>query len=423
MSKQDSKTFCIMPFIHQNIKQEGKVSACWRYPDRIGDYRTDTLQEIWNSKETRELRRALTNNEKPNGCRSCWDFESSGVSSTRMRCNEVYAKTYGLDYSEILANVRDDYSALYAPRSIEIRFDNTCNLRCRHCSPAYSSQWENLAFHEPEIKEFFQKQGMGRLEKKHISLPEERFQDFLDAIPHLCEVLIAGGEPLQQKRHYVMLEKMMPYASGIRLSYNSNLTKLTLKNWNVLDYWPAFKEIELRASIDGYPAIYEYFRTGGDYKIIEDNIRKLQQANINLDLNTTITVCIYNITRLVEIVKYITSLHTWFHTSMVQYPAAINPKILPRKLKDTTTLKWHAFLSQIESEPMWEGWGDRKKKLQIDKIKQHGNTAIDYMNSEDTSANIQDMWDYINLLDKHNNTNFLDVYPEFKTLANEVYTF
>ena len=107
----NSKTFCIMPFIHQNIKQEGKVSACWRYPDRIGDYRTNTLQEIWNSEETRELRRALSNDEKPNGCRSCWDFENSGVQSTRMRCNNVYKKTYGLDYDQILTSVTDDYSA------------------------------------------------------------------------------------------------------------------------------------------------------------------------------------------------------------------------------------------------------------------------------------------------------------------------
>jgi len=417
MSKQNSKTFCIMPFIHQNIKQEGKVSACWRYPDRIGDYRTDTLQEIWNNNDTRELRRALSNSEKPNGCRSCWDFENSGVQSTRMRCNEVYAKTYGLDYDQILTNVTDDYSALYAPKSIEIRFDNTCNLRCRHCSPTYSSQWENLAFHEDEMKDFFHKHGAARLEKKHISLPEERFQDFLEIIPNLCEVLIAGGEPLQQKRHYIMLEKMMPYASGIRLSYNSNLTKLTLKNWTVLNYWPAFKEIELRVSIDGYPEIYEYFRTGGNINEVESNIKQLQQADINLNLNTTITVCIYNITRLVEIAKYITSLHTWFHTSMVQYPAAINPKILPKKLKDTTTLNWNAFLMQIDSDPMWEGWNDKEKKLQKEKIIQHGNFAIDYMNSEDLSDNIEDMWGYINVLDKYNKTNFLDVYPEFKTVS------
>ena len=28
-------------------------------------------------------------------------------------------------------------------KSIEIRFDNICNLMCRHCSPKYSSMWEN----------------------------------------------------------------------------------------------------------------------------------------------------------------------------------------------------------------------------------------------------------------------------------------
>jgi hypothetical protein len=102
---------------------------------------------------------------------------------------------------------------------------------------------------------------------------------------------------------------------------------------------------------------------------------------------------------------------------MVQYPAAINPKILPKKLKDTTTLNWKAFLMQIDSDPMWEGWNDKEKELQKEKIKQHGNFAIDYMNSEDLSDNIEDMWGYINVLDKYNKTNFLDVYPEFKTVA------
>lgn len=411
----DSKTFCIMPFIHQNIKQEGKVSACWRYPDRIGDYRKNTLQEIWNSKETRELRRALLNGEKPEGCRSCWDFENSGVTSTRQACNSDYSKDHGLDYSEILNAVRDDYSALYTPKSIEIRFDNTCNLRCRHCSPTYSSQWENLAFHEDEIKDFFASWGGGRLETKHISLPEERFQDFLDAIPHLREVLIAGGEPLQQKRHFIMLEKMMPYAENIKLSYNSNLTFLSLKKWNVLDYWPKFKKIDLRVSLDGYPEIYNYFRTNGNLQAVENNIKQLQQAEMNINLSVTITVCIYNITRLVDIVKYVTSLKVWFHTSLVQYPSAINPKILPKKLKDTTTLNWHAFLAQIESDPMWEGWTNKNKEGQISRIKKYGNQVINYMNSEDTSENIQEMWDYIALLDKHNNTDFFDIYKEFKS--------
>ena len=33
-----NNTFCVMPFTHLNIKHEGKVSACWRFPDKLGDY-------------------------------------------------------------------------------------------------------------------------------------------------------------------------------------------------------------------------------------------------------------------------------------------------------------------------------------------------------------------------------------------------
>ena len=149
-----------------------------------------------------------------------------------------------------------DYRMPYEPKTIEIRFDNTCNLRCRHCSPTYSSQWEVLAFKDTEVKDFFIKHGAGRLEKKHISLPEESFEQFKQAIPHLREVLIAGGEPLQQKRHWEMIEAMADHAHNITLSYNSNLVSLGMGNYNVLDHWPKFKKIILRVSVDGDRSVF-----------------------------------------------------------------------------------------------------------------------------------------------------------------------
>ena len=44
-----NNTFCVMPFTHLNIKHEGKVSACWRFPDKLGDYNNETLADIWNN--------------------------------------------------------------------------------------------------------------------------------------------------------------------------------------------------------------------------------------------------------------------------------------------------------------------------------------------------------------------------------------
>jgi len=411
----DSKTFCIMPFIHQNIKHEGKVGACWRYPDRIGDYRSQTLSEIWNSDQTKELRRALLNDERPNGCRSCWDFEDSGVASTRQTCNETYKDSYKIDFDKVVSKVAEDYSMPYEPQSIEIRFDNTCNLRCRHCSPTYSSQWEVLAFKDPEVKTFFTEHGAGRLERKHISLPERSFEEFKNAIPYLKEVLIAGGEPLQQKRHWEMIDAMADYAQNITLSYNSNLVALGLGYYNVLDHWPKFKKIILRVSIDGDDSTFSYFRTNGDINKVVENVQKLH-ALPNVEMSLTTTVSIYNISRLVDIVKFVNNAGGLFHTSLVQYPRAINPKVLPADIKAKITQDWTEFKQTLDSDAnLWQHakWSDpRLVNQQKKRIIRYGDYVVNYMNAEDYSADLSETAKYINFMDKQNSTSFAEVYPE-----------
>jgi radical SAM protein with 4Fe4S-binding SPASM domain len=414
----NSKTFCIMPFIHQNIKHEGKVGACWRYPDRIGDYRTHSLEEIWNSEQTKELRRALLNGERPNGCRSCWDFEDSGVASTRQTCNETYSQSYKINFEEVLSKVDEDYSMPYEPRTIEIRFDNTCNLRCRHCSPTYSSQWEVLAFKDLEVKEFFVKHGAGRLEKKHISLPAESFEQFKSSIPYLQEVLIAGGEPLQQKRHWEMIDAMKDHADHITLSYNSNLVSMGIGNYNVLDHWPKFKKIILRVSVDGDKNTFGYFRTNGDIDKVIENVQKLHNLK-NVEMSLTTTISIYNITRLVDIVKFVNSSGGLFHTSIVQYPKVINPKVLPADIKAKVTSDWETFKLTLDDDLLWthSQWQNTKRKEQQKRrILRYGDYAVNYMNSEDYSSELKETAAYINFMDKQAGTDFKSVYPELVSI-------
>jgi len=411
---KNSQTFCVMPFIHQNIKQEGKVSACWRYPDRIGDYRNQTLEEIWNSVETRTLRKSLTQSERPKGCRSCWDFEDSNVVSTRQTCNETYQKKYKIDIDNIISKLDEDFSLPYEPKTIEIRFDNTCNFRCRHCSPTYSSQWESLAFKNTDVKTFFIKHGAGRLEKKHINLPEDRFEEFKRIIPHLKEVLIAGGEPLQQKKHWEMIEAMEEYSKNITLSYNSNLSSLGISKYSVLDYWPKFQKIILRVSIDGDEDTFSYFRTNGILNIVKSNIEKLHCLN-NLEMSVTTTVSIYNISRLPSIVKYINSCGGFFHTSIVQYPKPINPKVLPKVIKDKITLEWEQFKLTLNEDSLWshKKWEDQNNKMiQLKRIKQYGDYAVNYMNAEDYSDSLPETEEYVLFMDNLNNTSFKEIYPE-----------
>jgi MoaA/NifB/PqqE/SkfB family radical SAM enzyme len=411
----NKKTFCIMPFIHQNLKNEGKIGACWRYPDRLGDFRKQSLEEIWNSKETKELRKSMLSGERHNGCRSCWDFEDSGVKSTRQHCNETYTQVYKVDEDTLLSKVAEDYTMPYEPVSVEIRFDNTCNYKCRHCSPAFSSQWETSFVKSYRIREFFKIFDNPKEEEQHSSMPEHTFEQLKNATPFLREVLIAGGEPLQQKKHWQMIEAMGPYAGNIVLSYNSNLSALGIGNWSVLDWWPKFKKIILRVSIDGYDDIYGYFRVNGDIKKVKENIKQIQTLE-NVILNVTCTVCIYNISRMTEIVRFTNDLGTLFHTSIVQYPRAINPKVLPIHIKEKITKDWQKLISNLDDENLWKNhsiWENvARKNEQKKRILQYGNYVIDYMNSENYSHVNERTKDYILMLDEDNNTDFSKTYPE-----------
>ena len=410
-----SKTFCVMPFCHVNIKQEGKVSACWRYPDKIGDYTAQTVQEIWNGKEIKELRRQLLNNERPVGCRSCWDMEDSGVRSTRLQTAVDYQNIMNIEKAR--QTTTGDFSMpLTSLKSIELRFDNICNLMCRHCSPDYSSKWEVTVKKNTRLRNKMIQFGTFRKSDTHVNLNQTIIDEIGHTIsPNLVELMLAGGEPLYHERHYDFIKSMIPYASKIKLSYNSNLTTLDYKGNSILDLWKQFKKVDLRVSIDGDPNCYHYVRAHSGLSTIEENI-KLAQREPNIRISATCTTSLLNITRIVSIIEYFLSLGTYFHASLVQYPRALNPKLLPFHLKEKITKEWNHWIADIDENirrcvkplPNTDIESHRKNILKF------GQMVIDYMNSEDWHEYWTEFIDYSSELDAYFKTNLLEVYPEYK---------
>ena len=410
-----SKTFCVMPFCHVNIKQEGKVSACWRYPDKIGDYTAQTVQEIWNGKEIKELRRQLLNNERPAGCRSCWDMEDSGVRSTRLQTAIDYQNIMNIE--KAIQTTTDDFSMpLTGLKSIELRFDNICNLMCRHCSPDYSSKWEVTVKKNTRLRNKMIQFGTFRKSDTHVNLNQTIIDEIAHTIsPNLVELMLAGGEPLYHERHYDFIKSMIPYASKIKLSYNSNLTTLDYKGNSILDLWKQFKKVDLRVSIDGDPNCYHYVRAHSGLSTIEENI-KLAQREPNIRISATCTTSLLNITRIVSIVEYFLSLGTYFHASLVQYPRALNPKLLPRQIKEKITTEWNDWIDNIDINiqrcvkllPTTDIESHRRNILKF------GQIVVDYMNSEDWHDYWSEFVDYSAVLDEYFDTNLIEVYPEYK---------
>jgi hypothetical protein len=102
----------------------------------------------------------------------------------------------------------------------------------------------------------------------------------------------------------------MDRADKITLNYATNLSMLSNKKYNVLDYWKKFKKVILAVSLDGPPDLNEYIRSGADSKVIEENIKILQETMPNVFIQGKITVQALN-------VYYVPEAFEWFRKMKV----------------------------------------------------------------------------------------------------------
>jgi hypothetical protein len=124
---------------------------------------------------------------------------------------------------------------------------------------------------------------------------------------------------------------------------------------------------------------------------------------------------------LVDIVKFVNAAGGLFHTSLVQYPRPINPKVLPQDIKEKITADWQAFKLTLEDPALWthSQWAnDKRKEQQKRRIVRYGDYVVNYMNAEDYSAELADTAEYINFMDKQNSTSFAEVYPELAVIVS-----
>ena len=336
VDKYIKSNMCMIPWAGIETRPDGTYKPCCVYSDVLTDpdgkkYTTKehSITEVMNSKSMNDLRDRFLAGEKPSACDSCWKQEAAGNTSKRQH---MWHKATAIGQIHVNKNI-------VAPRFIDLKLGNICNLKCRICSPHSSSIWANeMAKFDPDNKDYWTKYNKDGL------WPRQKNKFYEDLEKHIESIKffeITGGEPLMIKEQFDILQKCVDagVAKNIEVHYNTNGTQFPEKELN--EIWPHFKKIEVAFSIDDIKERFEYQRHPARWDAVNENILKFKNSGLkNLSMQVCTTINVFNIAYLDELAPYIDEWGPDFwYINILHYPMEFDIQQLPVDLKKKITDK------------------------------------------------------------------------------------
>ena len=403
----ESKTFCMMPWVHMHAFPDGRAYPCCLsdYWHPVGDMRKNTMAEIWNQDAYKQMRVNMLEDKPCKECTKCYEQEDNGFFSMRYDAN----RTYGHHIAVVDKTKEDGEHPEFKIRYWDVRFSNLCNFRCRTCGPIFSSNWYNdhvkLYNRIPDV--------LGRdMERVEYTTGDEdgMLVQMEEHIPYLEQVYFAGGEPLIMKEHYYLLEKLIEHGkTNTRIQYNTNFSELRFKDKHVFDYWRQFTNISVGASLDASGARAELMRKGTDWKQTVENRRQMIKEVPHVDFYVSATVSAMNILHVLDFHREWSELGLIrpkdFNVNILQGPEWYRIDIFPLNIKN------EIILPALEKHLEWLRPLDNLKRATTG-----FEGLINFLMSKHNTGDWDRFQKEIYILDKVRKESFWDTFPEIAKL-------
>jgi radical SAM protein with 4Fe4S-binding SPASM domain len=388
----------MIPWIHLNISPNGDVPACCTMINSedivLGNINDNSLEEIWNSKQIKNIRLKMLEGKKIKECSRCHHQEkiNKNFISTRKYFNQKYFKKH----KNIVESTKSDgtvenFNMIY----LDFRFNNKCNFSCRTCTPYYSSSWEKkLNINIPKIDNVTE-----IIKKTKQIILEDKLE----------EIYFAGGETLITDEHWEIIDFLIENKkNNIMLRYNTNLSVLNYKGNNFLEKMKNFNNLFISPSCDSLGIKGEYIRTGFSNKIFLKNINLLKKNNYKYFLSTVISF--FNIIHLNDFLNDLQN-NDIFHdninfiiiTEGVYNIYNLPSEMLNKSLEEIEKLIKSDFISKNKKEYFLSLYDSIKTNNSFNEI--------------EFKKNI----DYIKYQDSLNKLKFQDCFPELYNLISKYF--
>jgi sulfatase maturation enzyme AslB (radical SAM superfamily) len=380
---------------------DGRAYPCCLGDDKhpIGNFKQDTMSTVWNQNAYKTMRKNMLEEKPCKECSKCYEQERAGFVSMRNSTN----KNFGQHIAIVDQTKQDGTFEDFKLRYYDIRFSNLCNFTCRTCGGWFSSSWYNEEVELYGERNYPQILFAGRRE-------EDMWDQLQEHIPYLEQIYFAGGEPLIMEEHYRILKELVRREMfNVKLIYNTNFSRLNLKDEDVLDYWKLFNNVSIGASLDAMGPRAEYIRKGTKWDQIERNRERMIEKCPDTDFYVSSTVSLYN-------VHHITDFHrNWaergllkpqdWNINILQGPDRDRINVLPQEFKDQVRVK-------IEDHIRWLEPQDHLKRATS------GYQGIINFMQEDQSALLGEFFRINDRHDDYRKEQFETVFPEYTTLRS-----
>ena len=320
--------------------KNGFVTSCPQQSDQLHIIE-DTVKpsEIINSAGFVKHRKEMMSGTWSAGCHLCKEAEAIGSPSMRQDFDK---------FKDEIKLLEDQYDTETGSikfenlRHVELRFSNSCNMACLHCSDVYSSGWmSKLKRYEADeedrkhdliqLTREFHKASADQDLSISISIDEmvDIVTDLNENFPNLVKIDFSGGEVLYQKQFFPCLELLSkhPNAKNIKISFHSNFNA-KFDPIRLSELLEPFDRSIIHMSLDAGKNIYNYFRTG-DWETLKSNIEKFRSVDEKCELNIVCTTSAYQIMDIENVFKSFMELDVNFIDSSIVYtPRYMNPAIM-----------------------------------------------------------------------------------------------
>lgn len=336
------KTFCAIPWGHLEVQSNGSITPCCMSSMKLGNVQNMSLSNAFTSPAMDQLRGDLLAGKKPDGCSNCWVREAKGLTSIRQHSTHRLEPLF--------------LSELYSDKkitSLDIKFQNVCNFKCRICNPDSSSLFAS---------EHSKVNNIPLVPQLNWSDSDKFINEVNSLLPHLTNIDMFGGEPFLIKKFKNVLDTAVESecAKNIRLHYNSNGSV-----WpgEFVNSWKHFSQVDLHFSIDAIGDRFNLQR-GNNWETVERNILKLKALSLpNISIAIMPSISIMNVYYINEVLDWAHAHQFPVYVSHVVNPSAFSLKNLTKEAKDMiiekhSTSQWPEMkniLDYIKSMPTSDG--------------------------------------------------------------------